>query len=147
MAHEFYASAAAGAWQISTPSVLGAAAMYGSLATFAEAGLERVRAKSLELTEYLMDLADERLASLGVAVGTPRESSRRGGHVALEHSEARQLAQLLQARGVVPDFREPNIIRLAPVALYTSFVDVWRAVETVRDILAASTPSSPGGAA
>jgi kynureninase len=136
MAHEFYSSAAAGAWQISTPSVLGAAALYGSLAVLAEAGMDRLRAKSLELTEYLMQLADRRLASLGVAVGTPREPSRRGGHVALEHPEARQLAQLLQTRGVVLDFREPNIIRLAPVALYTRYVDVWHAVETMRDILA-----------
>jgi kynureninase len=94
-----------------------------------------------------MDLADVRLASLGVVVGTPRESSRRGGHVALEHPRARQLAQALPPRGVVVDFREPNSIRLAPVALYTSFVDVWRAVETVRDILASGALSSPEGAA
>src|SRR5262249_55179340 len=111
MGHEFHPSGAAGAWQISTPSVLGAAALYGSLAIFAEAGMDRVRAKSLDLTEYLTVLADERLPSLGVVVGTPREAPRRGGHVALEHRDARQLAQALQTRGVVTDFREPNIIR------------------------------------
>jgi kynureninase len=143
MAHEFHPSAAAGAWQISTPSVLGAAALYGSMVIFAEASIDRVRAKSLELTDYLMTLADERLVSLGVVVGTPREANRRGGHVALEHPQARELAQALQSRGVVTDFREPNIIRLTPVALYTSYVDVWRAVEAIHDILAAGTPPRP----
>ncbi len=147
MAHEFHPSGAAGAWQISTPSVLGAAALYGALAMFADAGMDRVRAKSLALTDYLMELADERLASLGVVVGTPREYNRRGGHVALEHPQARPLAQALQARGVVSDFREPNSIRLAPVALYTSYVDVWRAVETIHDVLASGTLASPEGAA
>jgi kynureninase len=135
MAHDFYPSGAAGAWQISTPSLLGAAALYGSLAMFAEAGMERVRAKSLDLTSYLMDLADQRLAPLGVRIGTPREAERRGGHVALEHPDARMLSGALHARGVVTDFREPNVIRLAPVALYTSYADVWRAIDIVRALL------------
>jgi kynureninase len=139
MAHEFYPSGAAGAWQISTPSILGAAALYGSLAMFAEAGLDRVRAKSLDITSYLMELADQRLAALGVGVGTPREAERRGGHVALEHPEALALSRALQTRGVVTDFREPNVIRLAPVALYTSYSDVWRAVEIIRELLESGT--------
>jgi kynureninase len=97
--------------------------------------MERVRAKSLDLTSYLMELADQRLASAGVGVGTPREAERRGGHVALEHPEARTLSSALHARGVVTDFREPNVIRLAPVALYTSYADVWRAIDIVRELL------------
>jgi kynureninase len=135
MAHTFCPASAAGAWQISTPSVLGAATLYGSLQVFAEAGIERVREKSLDQTAYLMYLADEVLAPLGVSVGTPREAARRGGHVALEHPDARELTRALLARGVVPDFREPNVIRLAPVALYTSYRDVWQTVHTLRKVL------------
>jgi kynureninase len=135
MAHEFFPSGAAGAWQISTPSVLGAAALYGSLAIFGEAGIDRIRAKSLELTSYLISLVDSRLAALGVSLGTPREAERRGGHIALEHPQARALTRALQARGVVTDFREPNVIRVAPVALYTSYSDVWRAVDILVELL------------
>ena len=136
MAHTFCQAGTAGAWQISTPSVLGAAALYGSLAIFEEAGIDRVREKSLDQTGYLMYLADELLAPLGIGVGTPREPARRGGHVALEHPDARHLTQALAALGVVPDFREPNVIRLAPSALYTRYLDVWRTVTTLREVLA-----------
>jgi kynureninase len=135
MAHTFCQAGVAGAWQISTPSVLGAAALYGSLTMFEEAGIDRIREKSLDLTGYLMYLADEILAPLGIRVGTPREPARRGGHVALEHPDARELTQALLASGVVPDFRAPNVIRLAPVALYTRYVDVWRTVATLREIV------------
>jgi len=132
---EFTPATSAGAWQISTPSVLGAAALYGSLALLESAGLERLRRKSLDLTGYLMFLADELLAEHGFRVGTPREPDRRGGHVALEHPAALRLSRALRARGVVPDFRAPNVVRLAPVALYTTFTDVWRTVQTLLDIV------------
>jgi kynureninase len=147
MAHQFDPGRGAGAWQISTPSVLGSAALYGSLAIFERAGMDSVRAKSLDQTAYLMYLADELLAPLGVTVGTPREAARRGGHVALEHPAARALTRALQARGVVPDFREPNVIRLAPVALYTSYVEVWRTVEALRQLLVSGTWLEPAGPA
>src|ERR671929_192615 len=109
-----------------------------SLGMFEEAGIGRIREKSLDQTAYLIYLADEVLAPLGLTVGTPREPARRGGHVALEHPDARELTQALLARGVVPDFRAPNVNRLAPVALYTRYVDVWRTVATLREIVATS---------
>jgi kynureninase len=135
MAHAFTPASSAGAWQISTPPVLGAAALYGSLRVVEEAGLEAIRAKSLDLTGYLMFLADAVLAPLGFAVGTPREAHRRGGHVALEHPQAIRISRALRARGVVSDFRPPDVIRLAPVALYTMYADVYRTVEALREIV------------
>ncbi len=126
----------AGAWQISTPPVLSTAALVGSLELLREAGSGRLRAKSLALTGYLMKLIDERLASFGFRVGTPRERHRRGGHVALEHPEhAVAVNQALKARGVIPDFRPPNVIRLAPTALYNTFQDCWTVVEQVHNIM------------
>jgi kynureninase len=143
----------AGAWQISTPSVLGAAALYGSLRVFKEAGIENVRRKSLAQTGYLMFLADELLAGqpYGFSVGTPREEERRGGHVALEHPAAPRICEALTARGVIPDFRHPNVIRLAPIALYSTYVELWRTVQILREIVDAGEHqqlgAEPGAAA
>ncbi|HEX5504340.1 MAG TPA: kynureninase [Thermomicrobiales bacterium] len=128
----------AGAWQISTVQVLSSAPLHGSLAMFEEAGIARVRAKSLTLTRYLMDLLDATgltAAPYGYAIGTPREDDRRGGHVAVEHADGARIAKALKARGVVPDFRPPNVVRLAPIALYTSFADVWQVVRHLREII------------
>ncbi|MBV9580898.1 MAG: kynureninase [Chloroflexi bacterium] len=136
MSLAFSPASTAGAWQISTPSVLGAAALYGSLRMISEAGLEVLREKSLDLTGYLMFLVDELLTPLGFCVGTPREAERRGGHVAVEHAEALRISRALRVRGVVPDFRPPNVIRLAPVALYTTYTEIWETVQALREIVA-----------
>ncbi|HET6316650.1 MAG TPA: kynureninase [Chloroflexota bacterium] len=135
MAPTLIPATTAGAWQIGTPSVLGAAALYGSLRVLGEAGLAQVRAKSLALTSLLIDLADRYLAPLGFEVGTPREAQRRGGHVALEHPSAVRITRALKARGIVPDFRPPNIIRLAPVPLYTRYRDVGDVIVALRSIV------------
>jgi kynureninase len=135
MATEFTPAETAGAWQIGTPAVLGAAALYGSLALIREAGIDRLRQKSLALTSLLMDLSDRHLAPLGFEVGTPREAHRRGGHVALEHPHAVRITRALKARGIVPDFRPPNVIRLAPVPLYTRYRDVGEVVAALESIV------------
>jgi kynureninase len=117
--------------------VLGAAALYGSLRHYREAGIEQIRAKSLAQTGYLMFLADELLARppYGFAVGTPREERRRGGHVALERPDAPRICKALKTRGIITDFRFPNVIRLAPVALYTTYEELWRTVQALRAIV------------
>jgi kynureninase len=138
MLHEFESAGNAGAWQISTVAVLSAVPLLGSLAIFEEAGIERVRAKSLVATDYLIALLEGQgltAPPYGYAIGTPREHARRGGHVAVEHAEAPRIARALKARGVVPDFRPPNVVRLAPVPLYVSFADIWDAVEHLKEII------------
>jgi kynureninase len=82
-------------------------------------------------------LADEWLAGHGVTVASPREAARRGSHVSLAHPQAWQLTQALIDRGVVPDFRTPDRLRLGPAPLYTRFVDVWDAMDRLRSVLAA----------
>ncbi len=133
MAPEFVAAGHAGGWQISSASLFASAALAGSLAIFAEVGLDAIRAKSLALTDYLIALMDE-LAPDGFRVGTPREHSRRGGHVAVEHDEGARIGKALKARGVIPDFRPPDVVRLAPIALYTSFHEVWQAARHLKAI-------------
>jgi kynureninase len=137
MALEFEPAPNAGAWQIGTPPILGMAGLAGSLEIFAEAGIARVREKSLAQTDYLMSLVDSVLSAppYGFWIGTPREPARRGGHVALEHPDATRIAKALKSRGVIPDFRPPNVIRLAPIPLYTSFAEIWRTCEILREIV------------
>ena len=132
---EFTPASHVGAYQIGTVPVLAAAPLFGSLELLGEAGIGAVREKSLELTSYLIHLVEERLADRGCAVGTPREPTRRGGHVAIEHPEASALSRALRDRGVVVDFRPPNVVRVCPAPLYTGFQDVRAVVDEIADIL------------
>jgi kynureninase len=138
MRHEWEGAVGAGAWQISTPPILAAAPLFGSLQIFAEAGMDAIRAKSLAQTGYLINLLEATGLTgpeFGYQIGTPRQPEQRGGHVAVEHEAGPQIAHALKARGVVPDFRPPNVIRLAPVPLYTSYHDLWRVIQELRDIV------------
>ena len=136
MKHEFEPARYAGGWQTGTQHVLSMAPLEGSLKMFNEVGIDRIREKSLKLTAYLMYLIDAKLVRYGFTIGNPRQDHRRGGHVALEHKDAIRINSALKACGVVPDFRYPNVIRLAPIALYTSFSDVYQVVEIIGDIMA-----------
>ncbi|EMA51435.1 kynureninase [Halococcus thailandensis] len=123
----------AGAWQIGTVPMLSAAPLEGALDIVDEAGIDAIREKSLDLTAYLIELVDEQLDDSFV-IGTPRERARRGGHVAIEHPHAERLAAALAARDAVVDFRPPNVVRVCPAPLYTSYVDVWEFVATLAEI-------------
>jgi kynureninase len=113
-----------------TPPSLDLAAAEAGIRLVAEAGIEAVRAKSVALTELAVALFDARLAPLGFELGTPRDPTRRGGQVSIRRDDARAIARALrERRGVVPDFREPDSIRLGLPPLYTRFVDVWDAVD------------------
>ncbi len=138
MSHVWESAEGAGAWQISTIPLLSAAPLLGSLSIFDEAGIEAIRAKSLAQTGWLIARIEEAGLtgeSCGYRIGTPREHERRGGHVAVEHDAAAAIAQALRARGIVVDFRPPDVIRLAPVALYTRYEDLWHTVEALREIV------------
>jgi kynureninase len=135
MEHTFTPAETAGAYQIGTPHVLSLAPLIGSLEIFAEAGMENIRQKSLQITRYLMYLIENELKDFGFTIGNPRDDARRGGHVSLEHNEAARICKSLKENGVIPDFRAPNIIRLAPIALYTSYEEVWKVVQILKKIM------------
>ena len=136
MEHSLTPADSAGAYQIGTPHVLSLAPLLGALEIFAEAGIENIRAKSLKINQFLMDLLEQEVADMGIFIGNPVEDFRRGGHVSLEHKEAARICKALKENGVIPDFRAPNIIRLAPVALYTSYTEVWEVVQILKKIMA-----------
>ncbi|MED3549768.1 kynureninase [Cytobacillus praedii] len=122
-------------WQTGTQPLFSMAPLEGVLNIFNDAGIKNIRLKSLDITAYLMYLADERLTKFGYAIGNPREDEKRGGHVCLEHEEAYRICQALKDHQVIPDYRESNVIRLAPVALYISYEEVYRLVEILEDIV------------
>ena len=135
MRENFTPAESAGAYQVGTVNVLSAAPIDGALEVIHDAGIGRIRQKSVALTQYLVDLVDDRLTDRGCRVGTPRDPTDRGGHIAVEHDEAYRLSEALTDRGVVVDFRPPDVVRVCPAPLYTSFEDVWRVVDTIATVL------------
>lgn len=122
-------------FQVGTPPVLGMAALDPALDVLAEAGIERVRAKGIALTELIVTLADAWLAPYGFTVASPRDPHRRGSHVSLHHPGALRISRALAEQGrVVGDYRAPDRLRLGPAPLYTRFVDVWDALDRLREI-------------
>lgn len=117
-------------WQLSNAPVLGMAAHLASLEIFDEVGMDQLKKKSDQLTGYLEFILDELSAKYGdqcrFEIITPREQHRRGAQLSiLVHGKGKALFDALSAQGVVADWREPNVIRVAPVALYNSFEDVY----------------------
>jgi kynureninase len=122
-----------------TPDIMGTVAVEEGARLLAEAGMPQLRAKSIALTDYLIALADEWLVPLGFVVASPRAAARRGGHVSLRHVVARQLSQALLRTGVVVDYRTPDRIRIGPVPLFTSFTQIWDAMNRLREIAASKS--------
>lgn len=118
-----------------TPAVVGMLAMQDMLDLLAEAGIDAVRAKSVRLTGFALDLVDELLVPLGVRVASPRDPARRGSHVTIDHAAFEQVLRRLWAQGVVPDFRRPDGLRLGLSPLSTSFTEVQVGVEAIRTAL------------
>ncbi len=129
-----------------TPPIVGMLAMQDMLALLDEAGIAAVRAKSVALTSYAVDVADELLAPLGVVLASPRDPARRGGHVTLNHPLMREVTAALWQRDVIPDYRDPHGLRIGLSPLSTSFAEVRRGLEAVREVLAAGpgTSHAPG---
>ncbi len=127
-------AAGIGRFLTGTPPIIGIAAVEEGARLLGEAGLDRLRAKGVALTELLIALADEWLAPHGFAVASPRDSARRGSHVCLRHPDAWQISQALIGAGVIGDYRTPDRLRLGPAPIITRFTDVWDALQTVRRI-------------
>lgn len=110
-------------------------AMQETLAMIEEAGMAAVRAKSLALTAFAIDVADEWLGPLGVTLGTPRDPEERGGHVILQHDAMREVTARLWQRDVIPDYRDVGGLRVGLAPLSTSFEEVYRGLDATRVVL------------
>jgi kynureninase len=128
---DFVPREGADGWQVSNPPIFSLAPVKASYDIFDEAGMERLREKSVRLTGYLEYLLGE-INSSKFEIITPRDSAQRGCQLSLLIREgAKAFLKALQDRGVVCDFREPNILRMAPVPLYNTFHEVWSAARAV----------------
>jgi kynureninase len=132
----FEQAKSAGGWQISSPSILGSAALDGALDVILDAGIDNIREKSLKMTSYMIYLVDELLSEepYNFSIGTPREKERRGGHIALEHQEAYKVHEELLKKNVIHDFRPPNIIRLTPSPLYNTYSEIWKVISIIKSL-------------
>jgi kynureninase len=134
MAPAFEAAPGAEGWQLGNPPILALAPVAASLAHFESAGLAALRTKSVALTGYLEVLIDARLAGR-VTILTPRDPQARGAQLSLRlecgRDRARSAFDGLRARGFVPDWREPGVIRAAPVPFYNGYDDAWRFVDAL----------------
>lgn len=122
------------AWQLSNPPILCLAALRASLALFDEVGMERLRAKSRLLTGYLEFLLQELLPQRFQQL-TPSDPSQRGCQLSLRIAEGRSVQAALEAQDIICDWREPDILRLAPVPFYNTFSEVFQTVEALRKVL------------
>ncbi|MFD3265187.1 kynureninase [Phenylobacterium ferrooxidans] len=117
-----------------TPSVLGLTALEAALSAFDGVEMSALRAKSRALGDLFLDLVAERCPDLGVAC--PRDSAKRGSQVSLTHDNGYPIVQALIARGVVGDFRAPDVLRFGLAPLYVRYVDVWDAVDHLAQVMA-----------
>ena len=138
MSLDFEHAESAGGWQISSPGILGASTMEGSVQLMQDAGIERIRKKSLQLTGFFLELFHGTLDTppYNFSIATPEDPQRRGGHIALTHpDEALRINEAMKARGIIPDFRAPDTIRIAPVAMYNTFEEVRQVAEVLKEII------------
>jgi kynureninase len=120
---------------VGTPPILSLAALEVGVDLALEADLADVRRKSMALGETFVTLVEREGAGLGVRLASPRDPARRGSHVSFAHPEGYAVMQALIARGVIGDFRAPDLLRFGFAPLYLRFVDIGEAVAHVREVL------------
>jgi len=126
-----------------TPPVIALAALEESLGIFAEVDQVLLADKSALMCDLLIALVEERCAGFGFELITPRNPAARGSHVSFAHDEAHAICQALIARGVIGDFRAPDVLRFGCTPLYCGFEDIWRAVDTLQMVMATRAWDSP----
>ena len=122
-------------WQLSNPPILSMAAIWASLKIFKEAGISNLRKKAINLTSYMEYLLDK-IGDDRIKIITPRNPNERGSQLSIQVKNAdKKLFDKISEAGVIADWREPDVIRVAPVALYNSYVDVYNFVEILSNEL------------
>ena len=136
---------AAGAlrFQVGTPPILSLAALELGVSLIAEIGVDRLWEKSCALTSLFMELVEPVCAAHGLTVVSPSDPERRGSQISLRHPHGYAIVQALAARGVIGDFRTPDIVRFGFAPAYLGFTDVWDAVKILAEILESGSWDQP----
>ena len=123
-------------FQIASPSIIGIRAVEVAFEMIGRATIQAIQQKAAQGTSLMIDLYDQWLATLGFELATPRDSMKRGGHIILRHPDAKQIAfALRKLKNVIPDYREPNAIRLGISPLPTSYLEVYDGFDRLRDLV------------
>ncbi len=119
-----------------TAPMLSTLAMEEALTPLLDVGMDALRAKSILMTDYASFLTDHLLAPLGFSLGSPRDSAERGSHISIRHKEGYRINRaMIEEMNVIPDFREPDNIRLGFAPLYISFADIWEGFDRIRKVM------------
>lgn len=141
--HEYQPHPSLDRMLVGTAPQLGVLALEAALEAFDGVDLQVLRAKSEALTELFITLCDQQLQGLGVTLCTPRQAEQRGSQVSLSHPQAYPVMQALIARGIVGDFRAPDILRFGFAPLYNRYQEVWECVGALREILVSGEWNQP----
>jgi kynureninase len=126
-----------------TPPIVSMALVECGLDVFLQTDMAALRRKSLALSDLFIQLVESRCREFGLTFVTPRAHAERGSQASFEHPSGYEVMQALIARGVIGDYREPRILRFGFTPLYTRFVDVWDAVEILREVLSTEAWRAP----
>ncbi len=126
-----------------TPPVISMSAFDSALDHFADVDLTKLRAKSMAMGDLFVDLVERDCAEFGLSVVSPRDANQRGSQVCLRHEHGYAIMQALIDRGVIGDFRAPDVLRFGFAPLYLSYEDVWQAIEILRDVMASGDWDQP----
>ncbi len=118
-----------------SPPIISLKAVNAGIELLKKAGMDNIRRKSLKQTEYLIYLAKKKLKSFGFTIGSPENSDNRGSHVSFCHPESFRINKAMIASGIIPDFRAPDSIRIGVTPLYTTFLDIYKAIDLMTNIL------------
>ena len=121
---------------VGTQPMISLLTMEAALEPTLQAGMDLIRAKSILMTDYASFLTDSLLAPLGFSLGSPRDSAQRGSHISVRHPDGYRINRaLIEEMDVIPDFREPDNIRLGFAPLYTSYTEIWEGFRRIRQVM------------
>jgi kynureninase len=121
---------------VGTQPMISLLTMEASLDLILNTGMDAIRAKSILMTDYASFLTDSLLAPLGFSLGSPRDSAQRGSHISIRHADGYRINRaLIEEMNVIPDFREPDNIRLGFAPLYTSFTEIWEGFDRIKRVM------------
>ncbi|HVE89946.1 MAG TPA: kynureninase [Burkholderiaceae bacterium] len=123
-------------YAVGTPSIVAMSALEVGVDTVLAAGIDALRAKSIALTQLFIELVEQHCADQGLSLASPRDAEQRGSQVCFSHAHAYAVMQALIKRGVIGDFRAPDILRFGFAPLYVGYVDVWDAMQALHHVLA-----------
>ena len=118
-----------------TPPVISMAVLDAAVEVVTEAGIERLREKSKAMSDLLIALVAQECAGFDFNLASPRDAGQRGSHVIFSHPQGYAVVQALKARGVVGDFRTPDLVRLGIAPIYLSYIELWNAADAIKQVL------------